>query len=85
MSGITKQKTLFFLELPNAQAPILYFPNQQLHQIKTFILHQSIKPPLYKVDLKVKDVSEPSPTFTTNGNLRIIGVKVIDVGGPSDE
>ena len=40
---------------------------------------------MYKGDLKVKDVSEPSPTFTTNGNLRIIGVKVIDVGGPSDE
>jgi len=40
---------------------------------------------LYKVDLKVKVVSEPSPTFTTKGNLRIIGVKVIDAGGPSDE
>jgi len=73
------------MELPNAQTPILHFPNQQVHQIKTFILHQSVKPPLYKVNLKVKVVSEPSPTFTTNGNLRIIGVKVIDVGGPSDE
>lgn len=40
---------------------------------------------MYKGDLKVKDISEPSPTFTTNGNLRIIGVKVVDVGGPSDE
>jgi len=40
---------------------------------KTFILHQSIKPPLYKVDLKVKDVSEPSPTFTTNAICALSG------------
>lgn len=40
---------------------------------------------MYKGNLKVKDVSEPSLTFTINGNLRIIGVKVVNVGGPSDE
>lgn len=60
-------------------------PKTTSTSFKTFILHQSTEPPLYKGDLKVKDVSEPSPTFTINGNLRIIGVKVIDVGEPSDE